>query len=76
MSNAFEIKKQIGELVWIPANTPLMCSEPKEQYEMFHNYEEKKEPYYGLVMSEDSESFKVLVGNEQFYVQKKLVYGV
>lgn len=70
------LKTSLGELVWIPANTPLMFYLPKEQHEFTWRATEKKEPSYGLIVSEDINTFKVLVGNEQFYVQKKLVYGV
>lgn len=71
-----KIKTNIGELVWIPANTPLMFYLPKEQHEFTWRATEKQEPFYGLIMSEDKQTFRVLVGKEQFYVQKKLVYGV
>ena len=67
---------QIGELVWIPANTPLMFYYPKEQHEFAWRATEKKEPAYGLIVSEDKNIYRVLVGHEEFYVQKKLVYGV
>lgn len=76
MSASLKEKNLIGELVWIPANTPLMFYLPKEQYEFAWRATEKKEPSYGLVVSEDINTFRVLVGKEQFYVQKKLVYGV
>lgn len=76
MSVSLKEKNLIGELVWIPANTPLMFYLPKEQHEFAWRATEKKEPSYGLIVSEDISTFKVLVGKEQFYVQKKLVYGV
>ena len=67
---------QIGELVWIPANTPLMFYLPKEQYEFAWRATEKKEPVYGLIVSEENNIYRVIVGKEEFYVQKKAVYGV
>ena len=67
---------QIGELVWIPANTPLMFYLPKEQHEFAWRATEKKEPAYGLIVSEEDNSYRVIVCNEEFYVQKKAVYGV
>ena len=66
----------IGELVWIPANTPLMFYFPKQQNEFAWRSTEKKEPVYGLVMSEHVNVYRVLVRDEEFYVQKKSVYGV
>lgn len=67
---------QIGELVWIPANTPLMFYLPKEQHEFAWRATEKKEPTYGLIVSEEENIYRVLVGSEEFYVQKRTVYGV
>ena len=69
-------KTLIGELVWIPANTPLMFYLPKEQYEFAWRATEKKEPVYGLIVSEENNIYRVIVGKEEFYVQKKAVYGV
>jgi len=66
----------IGDLVWIPANTPLMYYLPKEEYEFSWRAVDKKEPVYGLVLSQDNLSFRVLVGKEEFYVKKNEVYGV
>lgn len=64
---------QIGDLVWIPANTPLLT---RLEPEFIFNSTEKKEPMYGLVISHNEHSYRVLIGNEEFYVQKKQVYGV
>ena len=69
-------KTLIGELVWIPANTPLMFYLPKEQHEFAWRATEKKEPVYGLIVSEENNIYRVIVGKEEFYVQKKAVYGV
>ena len=69
-------KTLIGELVWIPANTPLMFYLPKEQNEFAWRATEKKEPVYGLIVSEENNIYRVIVGKEEFYVQKKAVYGV
>ena len=69
-------KVGVGDLVWIPANTPLMFSLPREQYEFAWRATEKKEPAYGLIVSIESGIYRVLVGKEEFYVQKKEVYGV
>lgn len=66
----------IGDLVWIPANTPLMFCLPKEQHEFAWRATEKKEPTYGLILSQEKGIFRVLLGKEEFYVQKKAVYGV
>lgn len=71
-----EKKISIGDLVWIPANTPLMNYLPKEEHEFFRRSIDKKEPVYGLVMSHNEYSYRVLIGKEEFYVQKKQVYGV
>jgi hypothetical protein len=65
-----------GDLVWIPANTPLVYSYPRDESELFGRAIDKKEPIYGLVLSQDKTTLKVLIGEEQFYVQKKQVYGV
>ena len=66
----------IGDLVWIPANTPLMFYYPKEQHEFAWRSTEKQEPTYGLIVSEKEGIFRVIVGTEEFYVQKREVYGV
>ena len=66
----------IGDLVWIPANTPLMFYLPKEEHEFAWTATEKKEPAYGLIVSEEKGIFRVLVGKEEFYVHKRTVYGV
>ena len=66
----------IGDLVWIPANTPMMYYLPKEEHEFSWRAIDKKEPVYGLVLSHDNTNFKVLVGKEEFYVRKSEVYGV
>lgn len=66
----------IGDLVWIPANTPLMYYLPKEEQEFAWRATDKKEPSYGLVMSQENGIYKVLVGKEQFYVRKSEIYGV
>jgi hypothetical protein len=74
-----DIKKNsssVGELVWIPANTPLMFYLPKEEYEFAWRATEKKEPTYGLIVSEKNDIYRVIVGKEEFYVQKRAVYGV
>jgi hypothetical protein len=71
-----KIELSIGDLVWIPANTPLMFYLPKEQYEFAWRATEKKEPTYGLILSQEEGIFRVLLGKEEFYVQKKAVYGV
>jgi len=69
-------EKKIGDLVWIPANTPLMYYLPKQEHEFCWRSTDKKEPVYGLVISHNEFSYRVLVGNEEFYVEKKQVYGV
>jgi hypothetical protein len=74
--NINSYNKEIGELVWIPANTPLMYYLPEEEDEFSWRSVDKKEPTYGLVLSSDDSVVRVLVGKEEFYVQKKLVYGV
>lgn len=66
----------IGDLVWIPANTPLMCYPPMDNRDFSWRSTEKKEPVVGLITFEDSNNYKVIVGKEEFYVQKKTVYGV
>ena len=66
----------VGDLVWIPANTPLMYHLPKEEHEFAWRAIDKKEPSYGLVISQDNGIYKVLVGKEQFYVRKSEIYGV
>ena len=76
MINVNKKTSEIGELVWIPANTPLMFYLPKEQHEFAWRATEKKEPAYGLIVSEENNIYRVIVGSEEFYVQKKAVYGV
>lgn len=71
-----KVELSIGDLVWIPANTPLMFYLPKEQQEFAWRATEKKEPTYGLILSQEEGIFRVLLGKEEFYVQKKAVYGV
>ena len=66
----------IGDLVWIPANTPLMYYLPKEEHEFAWRSIDKNEPAYGLIVSQDKNNYRVLIGKEEFYVQKKQVYGV
>lgn len=66
----------IGDLVWIPANTPLMYYLPKEEHEFAWRAIDKKEPVYGLILSCNSSIYRVMVGKEEFYVQKRAVYGV
>lgn len=74
--NVRKINSSVGDLVWIPANTPLMFYLPKEEHEFAWRATEKKEPEYGLIMSENRDTYRVLVRSEEFYVQKRLVYGV
>lgn len=76
MTSVNLINDNIGELVWIPAYTPLMFYLPKEEHEFAWRATEKKEPIYGLIISEERNIYRVLVGKEEFYVQKKAVYGV
>lgn len=76
MINVNKKTSEIGELVWIPANTPLMFYLPKEQHEFAWRATEKKEPAYGLIVSEENSIYRVIVGSEEFYVQKNSVYGV
>ena len=71
MINVNKKASEIGELVWIPANTPLMFYLPKEQHEFAWRATEKKEPAYGLIVSEENNIYRVIVGSEEFYVQKK-----
>lgn len=67
---------QIGDLVWIPANTSLMYEVPREE-DLFWKQFEKKEPVVGLVTNILVNNLvKVLVGSEQYYVRKKQIYGV
>lgn len=66
----------MGDLVWIPANTPLMCYLPKEEEEFYWRAIDKKEPVYGLVLSSDNFFTRVLIGEDQFYVKRTEVYGV
>jgi len=69
-------KASIGDLVWIPANTPLIYYLPKEEHEFAWRAIDKKEPTYGLIVSQDKNNYRVIIGKEEFYVQKKQVYGV
>ena len=71
-----KVETSVGDLVWIPANTPLMFYYPKERHEFAWRSTEKQEPTYGLIVSEKEGIFRVIVGTEEFYVQKKEVYGV
>lgn len=61
----------IGDLVWIPAYTALVTSReeqnPKETY--------RKEPTYGLVISQNKTMLKVLIEQNEYFVDKKQVYG-
>lgn len=66
----------IGELVWIPAFTPLMYYQTEIQDEWSIRATEKREPVYGLVVSVENKVLKVLVGSEEYYVRQKEVYGV
>lgn len=68
-------ESSIGDLVWIPANTPLMYFLTKHEQEFNWRATEKKEPVYGLVLSNKDNILRVLVSDEEFYVQKHLVYG-
>mgnify|MGYP000867580153 CR=1 FL=1 len=73
---ANKLKLSIGDLVWIPANTPLMFYQSNLEPEWSFRSTEKKEPVYGLVVSDEDKSFKVLIGKEEYYVRKNEVYGV
>jgi len=74
--NVNKLETNIGDLVWIPANTPLIYYLPKEEHEFAWRAIDKKEPTYGLTVSQDKNNYRVLIGKEEFYVQKKQVYGV
>jgi hypothetical protein len=75
--NTSTTKPSIGDLVWIPANTPLMYYQDPNPDTFNWRSTEKKEPVYGLVLQHDDKSvFKVLVGYEEFFVRKSEVYGV
>ena len=74
--NVNKLETNIGDLVWIPANTPLMYYLPKEEHEFAWRAVDKKEPAYGLVISNDNSIIRVLIGKEEFYVRKSEVYGV
>ena len=70
-------KASIGDLVWIPANTPLMYYQDPNVDAFNWRATEKKEPTYGLVLSHDDKTvLKVLIGYEEFFVRKSEVYGV
>jgi hypothetical protein len=49
---------------------------PKEEYGLSFRSIDKKEPMYGLIISQEKNNYRVLIGKEEFYVQKKQVYGV
>jgi len=66
----------IGDLVWIPANTPLMYYNDPDLNAFNWRATEKKEPVCGLIVSQDKTIYRVLVGKEEFYVRKTEVYGV
>ena len=66
----------IGDLVWIPANTPLMYYQDPNTDAFNWRATDKKEPVYGLVVLQDKSIYKVLIGHEEFYVRKSEVYGV
>lgn len=67
----------IGDLVWIPANTPLMYYQDPNPDTFNWRATEKKEPTYGLVLPHDDKTvLKVLIGYEEFFVRKSEVYGV
>ena len=70
------LQTSIGELVWIPAHTPLMYYKPEEESEFAWRAVNKNEPTYGLIVDSKENLYRVLVEKEEFYVQKKLVYGV
>jgi len=74
-ANVISHNSKIGELVWIPAHTPLMYYKPIEESEFAWRAVNKQEPIYGLVVASKENLYRVLVGKEEFYVQKKLVYG-
>lgn len=73
--DVLNIFDKIGELVWIPAHTPLMYYKPAEESEFAWRAVNKNEPTYGLIVDSKENLYRVLVGKEEFYVQKKLVYG-
>lgn len=75
MKDIRKYESSIGDLVWIPANTPLMYFLAKHEQEFNWRATEKKEPVYGLVISNKDNILRVLVSDEEFYVQKHLVYG-
>jgi len=66
---------KVGDLVWIPANTPLMYFLP-ENGPFPCKEKGTEEPSYGLILSQKDSHLRVLVGKEEFYVLKKQVYGV
>lgn len=76
MSSIRKYDSTIGDLVWIPANTPLMYFLTKYENEFNWRSTEKKEPVYGLVVSLEDNILKVLIGQEEYYVRQNEVYGV
>lgn len=64
-----------GDLVWIPAHTPLMFYLPRESHEFAWRSIEQKEPTYGLVLERGERTTKVLIGEQQLYVLNKDIYG-
>lgn len=63
-------KFDIGDLVWIPANTDLY-SHPT----IWVAAKTLKEPTYGLVVEMSSIKSRILIGDQLYYVGNKNVYG-
>ena len=84
-NSCWPVSYEIGDLVWIPANTSLQYYIPGNDYRGYSDPEntagwwkitEKKEPTYGLVLCNSGDRVRVLVGEEEFWVKKSQIYGV
>lgn len=63
-------KFDIGDLVWIPANTELYIHPT-----IWAAAKTLAEPTYGLVVEMNNNNSRVLIGDKLYYVGNKNVYG-
>jgi hypothetical protein len=73
-------KFKIGDLVWIPAFTDLLIlGEPYDNNGIISRRSIKtthrEEPCYGLVTETETDTVKVLIEKENYFVRTKQIYG-
>ena len=66
---------KVGDLVWIPAGSELIFSSTVNDGSPPWRATYKKVPVYGLIIETKPAMARVLVGEEQFHVHYRDIYG-